>query len=515
MKPRKPPGRPRRRPSDISDIPSAATRSDTDSASQSSSTMPPSTAKTVTKVTAQTLKDCNVKTRPNKDNPDALLNDLGKKLAAEVPPQPLKNLEVLCGELKGNIQNSFQHSTGELYTLLDQVRYRLDECAKSIFHPFTHDLYFKSQIKRCQLRSEHVLQRTVMMSISHPYWLPAAFDWNVEGQWHHDPWAGPFAPKTKSQDKPKKKSKSQAEAKEDSESLSRPRPDMTFAFSEGSFIGPAEDNLIPKDLKWAIAPDESGIIFPFIFVEVKRGRNDIEEAKLKNLNSASRALYNIKRWFKRAETVDASEDWKTSFLRIRVFSFAFNPYKLEVRMHRATLKSLSENPDFWFEELFEEVGYTRGQICNLFNNILNEYAANDLRESLRSAFGTVVNHEREEKEKGERERIRKENEADEREERRTGSRARGCAKPNAQRARTSDAGNGGHDLRPINENEVEEDHVGETEEEESDSDDDEEEANDQLFASFATVGTNGSDSPAGRKRKRTQGGRGRRAKAAR
>lgn len=334
-------------------------------------------------MTASNLMNHGILVEHDKTHPDKLKQDLKTRLVTRIPREPAQTLEPLIEALKKAIPSNSNDLKERVYSWLDELRYQLDECACLTFHPFTHQRYFKYQLEKCKARNEHFLQRTVMMSIFQPYWLPRTFDWNVEGQWQHDKGAGPFASSSQKG--------ALTKAQEKLGSIPRPKPDMAFAFSRETFMSPTEEVRLPMDLRLAMKPDDSNQVFPFLFIEVKKGYIGIEEAKLKNLNNAARALYNIQRWFKKAEDDDGSQDWKASFLDIRVFSFAFNADNLVVRMHRAEPESLSQDPLFYFEELFSQKPYTRNQICTLFNNILNDYAANDLRTSLEAVFQAVFN----------------------------------------------------------------------------------------------------------------------------
>ena len=344
--------------------------------------MPLTSVKTNSKITSKNLVNHGVLVGYDKTHADELHQGLMTRLVTKAPREPVQTLDLVVESLRQAVSNISGDSKEEIYLWLDGLRYQLDKCTNLTFHPFIHQRYFKHQIKKCKGRNEHLLQRTIMMSIFQPYWLPSIFDFNVEGQWQHDEGAGLFASTSEKGilTEPQKKLGA----------ISRPKPDMTFAFSHETFLSLAEEARLPMNLRLAMMPDDSDQVFPFLFIEVKKGPNDIEEAKLKNLNSAARALYNIQRWFRDAESKDASQDWKASFLKIRVFSFAFNADNLVVRTHRAELQSLSqENPLFFFDEMFSQHPYTRNQISTLFNNILNDYAAKDLYKSLDAMLHAV------------------------------------------------------------------------------------------------------------------------------
>lgn len=191
------------------------------------------------------------------------------------------------------------------------------------------------------------------------------------GQWQDDPGASLF---TKSGD----------------EKFSRPKPNLSLWFAQEAFFNSVETVVaIPTDLKIAMSSDDNRqLVFPFLFVEVKKGGNGLEEAKLKNLRNAARALYNIHRWVEQAKHHQENQDEVTtldkSFRDTRIFTFAFNATELVVRAHRAeTLTPGKEGAPgtlaYHFSEFFtNRRGYTRDEICSLFNNILNNYADAEL-----------------------------------------------------------------------------------------------------------------------------------------
>ena len=159
---------------------------------------------------------------------------------------------------------------------------------------------------------------------------------------------------------------------------------------------------VSRDLKIAMSPDDNRqLVFPFLFVEVKKGGNGLEEAKLKNLRNAARALYNIHRWVEQAkhyknENQDEVTALDKSFHETRIFTFAFNATELVVRVHRAEIltpgkEGASGILAYHFGEFFtNRRGYTRDEICSLFNNILNDYADAELLPWLKTVYGAVL-----------------------------------------------------------------------------------------------------------------------------
>ena len=357
------------------------------------------TNKTKSKVTVNLLSKRRIQTRAS-NQADQLLSLLKDRFFPKVPVPRQQNVKDLLEDLKENLLQSFQRLDTTASLVLDQLRYQLDKSHQDIHHPFTHSLYFESQLRKCSSGNEHVLQRTIMMNIFHPYWLPPRFDWNTEGQWNPDPDSGPFAPPSNENEKNKDKNKNKDKDKDkDKDKLSRPRPDLTFAFARDAFLNPGmADDLVPEDLELAFSPEGGDRVFPFLFIEVKKGDETLTKANLSNLNNAGQALYNIHRWCekakKRQSEIDPAngsnaEQWSDILQTIRLFTFAFNAEKLVVRTHRAVIR-LDGEVTFCFAELFSKKTYDRDQICNLFNKIVYEYANKELFDKLKVLFKAVT-----------------------------------------------------------------------------------------------------------------------------
>ena len=345
--------------------------------------MSQATAKTRSKVTVNLLQKRKIQTRAS-NQADQLLSLLKDRFFPKVPVPREQDVKDLLADLQEMLLQSFQRLDTTASQLLDQLRYQLDKSHQDIHHPFTHSLYFERQLRKCSSRNEHVLQRTIMMNIFHPYWLPPRFDWNAEGQWNPDPNSGPFAPPSNEKDKDK---------------LSRPRPDLAFAFARDAFMDPGvADDLVPEDLETAFSPEGGDRVFPFLFIEVKRGDETLQKADLHNLNNAGQALYNISRWCeeakKRESEIDSAnksnaEQWSDILQTIRLFTFAFNAEKLVVRTHRSVIRA-DGKVTFCFAELFSKKTYDRDQMCNLFNKIVYEYANKELFKKLKLVFQAVT-----------------------------------------------------------------------------------------------------------------------------
>ena len=249
-------------------------------------------------------------------------------------------------------------------------------------YPFAHPTYFETQLRRCGTNTEHVLQRTIMMNISHPYWLPEMFSWTAEGRWLDDPSNAIFS------------------LLDNDEKLTRPQPDLTFMFARKAFRPDSSSTIAaqePEHLRIAMSPDGRDRAFPFLFVEAKQGSVGLKKAEYGNLNNAARALYNIYRWFEKAISINPTrkntmELNKSFHHKIRVFTFAFNASYLIVRVHRALVMK-SGKAKFSFATVFETTAYTRDQVCGLFNNIIHDYAAKELFTTLSSVYDMVTAQE--------------------------------------------------------------------------------------------------------------------------
>ena len=317
---------------------------------------------------------------------DTRLGFLQNTIKAEIKPQPVEKIDQIFESLKSSLIQTFDHSDKQSFLFLDSLVMHIDKNKNEIRYPFAHSVYFGTQLQRCGTDTEHILQRTIMMNIFHPYWLPEMFDWNAEGQWLDDP------------------NNAISSSLDKDEKLTRPRPDLSFAFARTAFDHNSKNTIAgeePEDLRIAISPDGRNRAFPFFFVEAKQGSVGLKQAGYKNLNNAARALYNIYRWFEKAKTINPTPENITelnkSFHKIRVFTFAFNASYLVVRVHRALVMK-SGKIKFDFALFFETRAYTRDQVCGLFNNIIHDYAAKELFAALLGVYEAVTAQEESEDE---------------------------------------------------------------------------------------------------------------------
>ncbi|KAH9905854.1 hypothetical protein F4778DRAFT_681545 [Xylariomycetidae sp. FL2044] len=239
---------------------------------------------------------------------------------------------------------------------------------------------FNRDLEHCKDPSnEAVFQRTVMMSIIDRSHLKETFDFNCEGQWSLQ---GTYPlPSTNGP----------------GDMVTGPKPDLAIFFRYDELVGTdpvSRSASIPKELQSCINPD--GYLercFPFIFVEAKRGFDNIEPAVLANMHSASQALFNIYAWMNRAK-----QDTKF-FTDVRLFSMAINAEKLIVRVHRAREIVNGDRTGlvFTYDDLYHQPKfyYTRDEACTFVHNILNNYAKQTLLPTLKDAIATVLKeHER-------------------------------------------------------------------------------------------------------------------------
>ncbi|KAI1363981.1 hypothetical protein F5Y08DRAFT_353828 [Xylaria arbuscula] len=234
---------------------------------------------------------------------------------------------------------------------------------------------FNDDLEHCRFPSnETVFQRTVMMSIIDRSHLKNVFDFNCEGQWFLD--QGHSLPSTNGR----------------GDVIIDPKPDLAIFFRFDSLLGtdPFEASQpIPPELKPCMNPDKyTQRCFPFIFIEAKKGFEDIQPAALANMHSASQALFNIYKWMNRAN------EGKAFFEDVRLFSIAINAKELIARVHRA--RSIAKDNDvglaFSYDDLYpeEKVRYSRDEVCTLVHNILSEYAEKKLLGILRKTVQRVL-----------------------------------------------------------------------------------------------------------------------------
>ena len=322
-------------------------------------------------------------TRSNKNNEDKLryrrvrrkaTNDQRlphlRSILREALPVP--SLEIIS-ELRDVTQEFLEQISEEPaqshYTFMDEFSHKFDEKKARMNHPIINPRYFQAQLTKCLAENEAALQRTVMMSVFHHYWLDEIFDWKAEGKWSQ-----PLDVRLPSS--------------EDDE-IPSPKPDLAISFTRQSFTGNEDDSdPIPQELERCISPGGGDKCFPFLIMEVKRAAADLGDAYLANLHSASQALYNMYLWMHRADRLE------TFFQQVRIFSFVFNAQDLNVRVHRCSPLN-DGNISFHFDDFTALTKYNRDQVCLLVDTILNDYAATELHGLLLAAYRDVVIQEKE------------------------------------------------------------------------------------------------------------------------
>ncbi|KAI0506358.1 hypothetical protein F5B22DRAFT_650748 [Xylaria bambusicola] len=234
---------------------------------------------------------------------------------------------------------------------------------------------FKNDLDYCKSSSNKVaFQRMVMMSIIDRCHLKPVFNYNFEGQWNQEICPLPSTNGLL-------------------DIIADPQPDLAIFFEFASLVGTdsfSKSAPIPPELQPCMNPDgNTQRCFPFIFIEAKKATADIESAILKNLHSASQALFNIYAWMSRAKQDDVF------FKDVRVFSVAINEEEAIVRVHWAVPVSNGDDSglEFLHNNLHyrqEKKPYTRDGLCTLIHNILINYAEKTLLKILKSTVDKIL-----------------------------------------------------------------------------------------------------------------------------
>ena len=243
--------------------------------------------------------------------------------------------------------------------------------------PFTTREDFIKDVELCKRGSEHILQRTIMMTVVNRHHFHEWLAVDCEGKWKEEMHLPLMrsAPGVKDIDKIK---------------LPSPKPDLAVSFASKAFEGPKEaiPFQTPCDLAYFINPDgASHRCFPFFFLEAKAWENPLEKADHRNLHSISQALYNIYQWLKRAEM-------KTEFFQhVRVFSLAMNLERFHIHVHRASkaIPAKQIEIEYFFDVVCEErIDGRKDYFCAIVRNILSDYAIRILHPILKKAYDAIV-----------------------------------------------------------------------------------------------------------------------------
>ena len=280
----------------------------------------------------------------------------------------LKDTEDLQQLMRNSLEQAIHCSEGSCYPYIDDFSFNFDQGKSKLNYPVVNERYFQADLKRCLARNEAILQRTIMMHIIDQYWLGENFGWNCEGLWSQP--KDFRLPSTKYDE------------------ISLPKPDLAISFTLQSFIqAEADSDPIPDDLEKTISPDGDKRCFPFLFLEVKKAGADLQDAYMTNLHNASQALYNMYTWM-----INTDEKLKDFFRVARVFSLVLNAQDLSVRIHRPFQLEDGEI-SYRFDDFWPLSRYSRNQACQLFKTIVNDYAAKELHDILKSAFTEITKQE--------------------------------------------------------------------------------------------------------------------------
>ena len=300
---------------------------------------------------------------------DERLPYLRSILKTAFPARSMGDIRDLGAVAQEFVERIRDRASESCYTFIDEFSLKFDEGKARMNYPIVNPAYFDDQVKKCLSKNEAVLQRTVMMSVFHHYWLGDIFDWNAEGQWS--------LPKD-----------IRLPSRQDDD-VTSPKPDLAISFTLQSFTGEEDDSdPIPQDLEKCISPDGGDRCFPFLFMEVKKAAASLQDAHQANLHTASQALYSMYLWMTRVGKE------KAFFDHVRVFSFVFNAQDLGIRVHRAT-RLPDGSLSFRFDDFLRPSRYTRDMVCMHVDTILNDYAASELHSTLAEAYSEVIHQESE------------------------------------------------------------------------------------------------------------------------
>lgn len=214
--------------------------------------------------------------------------------------------------------------------------------------------------------NEADLQRTLMMSVIDRFDFQNTFTFTCEDQW-------------------KKNEQFSILASSTSDELTRPKPDLALSFERGAIRGDLRWPTYPADLADCLRPGQADHIwFPFFFMEAKRRDDSLLAASIKNLVSASQALFNIYQWMRRC----SSELAERFFADVRVFTMDINVGTMVLRIHRAEL-SPEGIVAFEHDQIAQVHDYSCSQICHVVKRVLLDYAEPTLLPILQETFRLV------------------------------------------------------------------------------------------------------------------------------
>ncbi|KAI1748248.1 hypothetical protein F4782DRAFT_517850 [Xylaria castorea] len=298
-----------------------------------------------------------------------------KRLLVEKPIDiAFEQTETLQKSIRNFLKKAQKAERGEnSYDAIEELCNEVNKWKATVRLAVITNQEFNDDLEHCKDPSnEAIFQRTVMMSIIDRSHLKTMFDFNCEGLWSLQ---GNYPlPSTGGPD----------------DIITGPKPDLAIFFRFGSLVGAdLTYQFIPKELKSCMNPDKhTPRCFPFIFIEAKKGFENIEPAVIANMHSASQALFNIYVWMNKANQDDAF------FKHVRLFSVSINAEKVIARIHRAVLvDNTDDGPvlEFLYDDLNKtQYRYTRDEVCTLIHNILSDYAELKLLPILKAAVQKVL-----------------------------------------------------------------------------------------------------------------------------
>lgn len=285
-----------------------------------------------------------------------------------LPPSRLKVLRQFMEDFLRDTQGyDLADETEDWMVEFDGFRTQLHEALSESRILTVTQAEFKADKEISRNSSEHILQRTLMMSALDRWHLKPVFRYNCEQVWAK---TTPFRLPTRGDQLPASK------------------PDLAMYFSADEIRKEFGEVYLPKnhkDLEYCYAPDkDDNRWFPFLFIETKKSDTSTASAKYRNMHHASQALYNIYQCLRDTIHLD-------KFSKVRTFSIMLTPDRIEARVHRAEeSQALGAAWKFCYDEIYESSAYTRDSVARLLQTILNGYATDILLPILRDTYRELV-----------------------------------------------------------------------------------------------------------------------------
>ncbi|KAI0435839.1 hypothetical protein F4803DRAFT_544271 [Xylaria telfairii] len=291
----------------------------------------------------------------------------------EIPFEATKKLQSSVKDFLTRAENA--SASENCYDTIEKLCNEINEWKATARLAVVTNQDFSRDLDYCRHpANEAVFQRTVMMSLIDRTHLKEKFDFNCEGQWSLQgthPLPSTNGP---------------------GDIITGPKPDLAIFFRYSALVGAdsiSKSAAIPIELKSCINPDKyTQRCFPFVFIEAKKGFDNIERAVLANMHTANQALFNIYAWMNRAG------DNATFFKDVRVFSVAINAEKVIARVHRARPVDSGDDTElvFSYDDLYPKsrFHYTRDEVCRLIHNVLLDYGEKTLLPKLKKTVASVL-----------------------------------------------------------------------------------------------------------------------------